>query len=179
MVLLGGGTGLIESLGRCRYQLRTRDDVAKNVASQQKIFERLLDFDGPNAATLVNNLDWLERCVPRHAPGYRQVLRRHQMIQGLGADRLQNREQGISYTEFSYMILQGYDFLHLFREDNCTLQIAGSDQYGNIVAGLDLIRREQSERLTTNDKKHSVITATAGHQGRREEDRQDRVRCVG
>ena len=73
------------------------------------------------------------------------------------------------------MILQGYDFLHLFREDNCTLQIAGSDQYGNIVAGLDLIRREQGER--PDDQRQEAFGVTrAGHQGRREEDRQDRVR---
>ena len=150
VVLLGGGTGLIgDPSGKdAERQLRTRDDVAVNVASQRKIFERLLDFDGPNAATMVNNLDWLEPLsyldMLRDVGKYFSV---NQMIQKDSVrDRLENREQGISYTEFSYMILQGYDFLHLFREDGCTLQIAGSDQYGNIVAGLDLIRRDQGER---------------------------------
>ena len=163
VVLLGGGTGLIgDPSGKdAERQLRTRDDVAKNVASQRKIFERLLDFDGPNAATLVNNLDWLEPMsyldMLRDVGKYFSV---NQMIQKDSVrDRLQNREQGISYTEFSYMILQGYDFLHLFREDNCTLQIAGSDQYGNIVAGLDLIRREQSER--PDDQRQEAFGVTA------------------
>jgi tyrosyl-tRNA synthetase len=148
IVLMGGGTGLIgDPSGRdAERSLMTREYVEANVASQQRIMERLLDFDPahPNAAVIVNNLDWLDRL------GYIEVLRDvgkyfsiNEMIQRDSVKRrLEQREQGMSYTEFSYMLLQAYDFLHLRREMNCTVQLAGSDQYGNIVAGIDLIRRE-------------------------------------
>ena len=88
-------------------------------------------------------------------------------------DRLENREQGISYTEFSYMILQAYDFLHLRRSAECTVQIAGSDQYGNIVAGIDLIRREfveqgnralMAERTITESARKDVERYMGNHQ---------------
>ena len=149
IVLLGGGTGLVgDPSGKdAERQLRTREEIARNVESQRKIFERVLDFEGPNAAIMVNNLDWLEPIsfldMLRDVGKFFSV---NQMIQKDSVrDRLQNREQGISYTEFSYMILQAYDYLHLFRNHDCTLQVAGSDQYGNIVAGLDLIRRDQAD----------------------------------
>ncbi len=148
IVLMGSGTGLIgDPSGKDdERQLLTEEQVEHNIASQRKIFEPLLDFDtaNPNAAIIVNNYDWLGKL------GYIDVLRdvgKHfsvnVMIQKDSVrERLHGREQGISYTEFSYMVLQAYDFLHLRREMNCTLQVAGSDQYGNIVAGIDLIRRE-------------------------------------
>jgi tyrosyl-tRNA synthetase len=148
IVLMGGGTGLIgDPSGKDNERsLLTRERVEENVAGQRKIFERFLDFGpGAHSALLVNNIDWLEKL------GYIEVLRTigkhfsvNAMIQKDSVRaRLENREQGISYTEFSYMLLQAYDFLHLHRSHGCTLQIAGSDQYGNIVAGIDLIRRER------------------------------------
>lgn len=148
IVLMGSGTGLIgDPSGKDdERQLLTLEQVEHNIARQRKIFEPLLDFDpaNPNAAIIVNNYDWLGKL------GYIEVLREvgkhfsvNVMIQKDSVrERLHGREQGISYTEFSYMVLQAYDFLHLRREMNCTLQVAGSDQYGNIVAGIDLIRRE-------------------------------------
>jgi len=147
IALMGGGTGLIgDPSGRdSERQLLSRDKVEANIASQRRILERLLDFDDSSrGARLVNNLDWLDEL------GFIEVLRdvgKHfsvnTMIQKDSVhDRLHAREQGISYTEFSYMILQAYDFLHLRRTMDCTVQLAGSDQYGNIVAGIDLIRRE-------------------------------------
>jgi tyrosyl-tRNA synthetase len=148
IALMGGGTGLIgDPSGKdAERTLMTRDQVDANVTGQRRIMERLLDFDSknPNAATIVNNADWLTKF------GFIDVLRdvgKHfsvnTMIQKDSVkERLHNREQGISFTEFSYMILQAYDFLHLRRAMNCTVQTAGSDQYGNIVAGIDLIRRE-------------------------------------
>ncbi len=148
IVVMGGGTGMIgDPSGKdAERTLMSREQIEHNVSSQRKIFEKLLDFDPalPNAAVIVNNMDWLEPL------GYIQVLRdvgKHfsvnvMMQKDSVRDRLHEREQGISYTEFSYMVLQAYDFLHLRREMNCTCQIAGSDQYGNIVAGIDLIRRE-------------------------------------
>jgi tyrosyl-tRNA synthetase len=151
-VVMGGGTGLIgdPSGKEAERQLRTREEVEGYVAAQRRIFEQLLDFSPgvSNAAAIFNNLDWLGRL------GYIELLRdvgKHfsvnMMVQKESIrERLHNREQGISYTEFSYMILQAYDFLHLFREHGVTLQIGGSDQWGNIVAGVDLIRRDNERR---------------------------------
>lgn len=148
IIVMGGGTGLIgDPSGKDEERtLMTRERVEANVASQRKILERFLDFDpkNPNAAVVVNNLDWLDGI------GYIQMLRdvgKHfsinEMLQRDSVrKRLEEREHGISYTEFSYMLLQAYDFLHLRRTMNCTVQMSGSDQYGNIVAGMDLIRRE-------------------------------------
>ena len=154
IVVVGGGTGLIgDPSGRdAERMLMSREQVQANVDSQRRIFERLLDFDpaSPNAAVLVNNLDWLEglgfievlRDVGKHF-SVNMMLQKDSIRQ-----RLHAREQGISFTEFSYMILQAYDFLHLRRTMDCTVQMAGSDQYGNIVAGIDLIRRELGQDRT-------------------------------
>ncbi|MGI9014806.1 MAG: tyrosine--tRNA ligase [Phycisphaerales bacterium] len=145
IVVMGGGTGLIgdPSGKEAERQLRTREEIDHNINAQRRIYERFLNFEGENAATIVNNIDWLQPL------GYIEMLRdigKHfsinMMVQKESvAERLNNREQGISYTEFSYMILQAYDFLHLKREYNCAVQLGGSDQFGNIVAGMDLIRR--------------------------------------
>ncbi len=149
IVLMGGGTGLIgDPSGKDRERpLLTRDEVEANIAGQRVIFERLLDFDPgrPNAAIIVNNADWLAEL------GFLEVLRdvgKHFSVNAMVQResvraRLDSRDQGISYTEFSYMLLQAYDFLHLHRTRGCTLQVAGSDQYGNIVSGIDLIRHEE------------------------------------
>ncbi|MCE7972752.1 MAG: tyrosine--tRNA ligase [Leptolyngbya sp. PLA1] len=144
VVLMGGGTGLIgDPSGKsAERQLMTRERVAANVEAQKKIFSRVIDFSN-GRASLVNNLDWLGpltfldalRDVGKHF-SVNAMIQRDSV-----RDRLQNRDQGISYTEFSYMILQAYDFLHLFEKDGVTLQMGASDQWGNIVAGLDLISR--------------------------------------
>lgn len=150
VVVMGGGTGLIgDPSGKsAERELISEDRVAANVKSQMRVFDRLLDFStGPVGATLVNNADWLKRL------SYLEVLRdvgKHfsinQMIQRDSVKaRLHEREQGISYTEFSYMVLQAYDFLHLHRAMGVTLQMGGSDQYGNILSGCDLIRRQRGE----------------------------------
>jgi tyrosyl-tRNA synthetase len=146
IVIMGGGTGMIgDPSGKdAERQLLSLEQIEKNVAGQRVTYERLLDFDGPNGALLLNNADWLARL------GYLEVLRDvgkyfsiNMMIQKDSVrDRLQNREQGISYTEFSYMLLQAYDFLHLYEQHQVTLQVSGSDQWGNVVGGIDLIRRK-------------------------------------
>ena len=152
VVLMGGGTGLIgDPSGKsAERQLMTPELVAHNVSRQRAIFERVIDFSQQStcAATVVDNGEWLRTL------GYIDVLRdvgKHfsvnQMIMRDSVkSRLEEREQGISYTEFSYMILQAYDFVHLFRTMGCTVQLGGADQWGNIVSGIDLIRRmEQGE----------------------------------
>ncbi|HEY6879014.1 MAG TPA: tyrosine--tRNA ligase, partial [Polyangiales bacterium] len=145
VVLIGGATGLIgDPSGKdAERSLQTRGRVEANVRGQRAVMERFIDF-GPGGAQLVNNADWLEKL------SYIEVLRTigkhfsvNAMIQRDSVrTRLESREQGISYTEFSYMLLQAYDFLHLHKTMNVTLQMAGSDQFGNIASGVDLIRRE-------------------------------------
>ncbi len=147
IVIMGGGTGMIgDPSGKdAERSLNTADTVASNVNAQRPIFEKLLRFDGPNAARIINNADWLGEL------GYIEVLRdvgKHfsvnMMIQKESVRaRLEEREHGISYTEFSYMILQAYDYNRLHQDLGVTVQIGGSDQWGNIVAGIDLIRRTQ------------------------------------
>jgi len=145
VVVMGGGTGLIgDPSGKsAERQLLTEEVVAAHVEQQRPIFERVFGNAGLGAPTIRNNLDWLGKL------GYIEVLRdvgKHfsvnvMMQKDSVRDRLHGREQGISYTEFSYQVLQAYDFWRLFREEGVTVQMGGSDQWGNIVAGADLIRR--------------------------------------
>lgn len=158
-VVMGGGTGLIgDPSGKtAERQLLSRETIEHNVFRQTRIFERLLDFSGTAGAVLRNNLDWLGSLT------YIEALREvgkyfsvNAMIQRDSVrDRLEKREQGISYTEFSYMVLQAYDFLHLRKQDGVTLQMGGSDQWGNIVSGCDLIRRA----LPDGDNESYAVTA--------------------
>jgi tyrosyl-tRNA synthetase len=152
VAVMGGGTGLIgDPSGKtAERQLRTSEEIAENVASIQRIFGNILDFGSvSNQAVLVNNIDWLGKL------SYLDALRdigKHfsvnMMIQKDSVkERLTNRDQGISYTEFSYMILQAYDFEYLNRVHKVTMQMGGSDQYGNIVVGIDLIRRDQASSI--------------------------------
>lgn len=145
VVLMGGGTGLIgDPSGKsAERQMMTRETVEHHVSRQRPIFENVLgQIEGPEHQ-IKNNLDWLGGI------SYIEALRdigKHfsvnMMMQKESVkERLNNREQGISYTEFSYMILQAYDFAYLYEHEGITAQFGGSDQYGNIVAGTDLIRR--------------------------------------
>ncbi len=165
VVLMGGGTGMIgDPSGKsAERQLQTLEKVAANVESQRRVFERVLDFSkGANAAVLVNNADWLMKL------GFIEVLRDvgkfftvNAMVQKDSVrDRFQNREQGISYTEFSYQILQAHDFQHLHATAGVTVQMGGSDQWGNITAGTDLIRKKKSaEALAAglNEPEHDEV----------------------
>lgn len=150
VVVMGGGTGLIgDPSGKsAERMMMTAEMVQHHVDCQRPIFENVLgQIDGPEHE-IKNNLDWLAGI------SYIEALRdigKHfsvnMMMQKESVrDRLNNREQGISYTEFSYMILQAYDFAHLFGE-GVTVQFGGSDQYGNIVAGGDLIRRLRATKI--------------------------------
>ncbi|MFO0828894.1 MAG: tyrosine--tRNA ligase [Phycisphaerales bacterium] len=148
IALMGGATGMIgDPSGKsAERQLLTRETVEHNVSMCMRVFERVLDFSKSSSvrATLANNADWFAsisfldmlRDVGKHF-SVNMMIQKESV-----AARLHTREQGISYTEFSYMILQAYDFLHLHRTHGCTLQFGGSDQFGNIVAGIDLIRRK-------------------------------------
>ena len=150
IALVGGGTGFIgDPSGKSEErQLLTPEILDRNVAGLKSQMERFLDFSPGNfQAKLVNNADWL--CGMNLITYLREVGKHFtvnvMMEKESVRKRLEDRSQGISYTEFSYMLLQAYDFLHLFREHGCKLQIGGSDQYGNITAGIDLIRRKRPE----------------------------------
>jgi len=164
IVLMGGGTGLIgDPSGKSSERtLMDPERVRHHVACQRRIFERAIDFTGTHAAEIVDNAEWLGKL------GFLEVLRdigKHfsvnQMIaRDSVATRLRDREHGISFTEFSYMILQAYDYLHLFRTKGCTVQLGGSDQYGNIVSGIDLIRRH--EGAEAHGITNQLVTAADG-----------------
>jgi tyrosyl-tRNA synthetase len=145
--LVGGATGMIgdpkEAGERVMNSLDTVKQWSANVRGQ---LERFLTFDGPNAATVVNNYDWTAglstieflRDIGKHFPVNRMLARE------VVKSRL---ESGISYTEFSYVLLQSMDYLNLFRDFGVTLQTGGSDQWGNITAGAELIRRVEGARV--------------------------------
>ena len=147
IALVGGATGLIgDPSGKNEERtLNTTDVVAAWVERIRGQVSKYLDFQAkPNAAIVANNLDWTS---PLSAIEFLRDIGKHFSVnQMLARDSVASRLEsgGISYTEFSYQVLQSYDFLELYRRHNCTLQLGGSDQWGNIVAGLDLIRRVES-----------------------------------
>ena len=144
IALVGGATGLVgDPSGKSDERTLNSTEIVQAWVSRIRTqVSAFLDFDAPkNPAQVVNNLDWTS---PLSAIEFLRDIGKHFSVnQMLSKDAVSARLEGggISYTEFSYQVLQAYDFLELFRRNNCTLQIGGSDQWGNIVAGLDLIRR--------------------------------------
>ena len=147
IALVGGATGLVgDPSGRNDERTLNSSDVVEGwVQGIRKQVSAFLDFDTPkNPALVVNNLDWTS---PLSAIEFLRDIGKHFSVnQMLSKESVAARLEagGISYTEFSYQVLQSYDYLELYRRNNCTLQLGGSDQWGNIVAGLDLIRRVES-----------------------------------
>lgn len=142
VALAGGGTGLIgDPSGKTDERpLLDADAIAANVAAIERLLARFLDFSGTNGAHIVNNLDWLGDA--RLLTFLRETGKHFSVNMMLGKESVRRRlETGISYTEFSYMLLQARDYLELHDRYDCTLQIGGSDQWGNITAGIELIRR--------------------------------------
>jgi len=143
LALVGGSTGLIgDPRPSAERTLNTKETVASWVQNIRAQIEPYLSFEGENAAVMVNNLDWTE---PMSAIDFLRNVGKHfrvnKMITKDAVAARLNSEQGISYTEFSYQLLQGLDFLELHRRYGCMLQFGGSDQWGNLTAGLDLIHR--------------------------------------
>jgi tyrosyl-tRNA synthetase len=147
IALVGGATGLIgDPSGKNEERsLNTTDVVGEWVGRIKSQVSKFLDFSAPkNPAVVANNLDWTS---PLSAIEFLRDVGKHFSVnQMLSKDSVSSRLEagGISYTEFSYQVLQSFDFLELYRRNNCTLQLGGSDQWGNIVGGLDLIRRVES-----------------------------------
>ena len=150
IALVGGATGMIgDPSGKSEERnLLSVDQLNNNVAGIERQLRGLLDFEGSSAAVLLNNFDWMRefsylaflRDVGKHFPVNAMLAK--DSVKG----RLE-RESGISYTEFSYMLLQAYDFVFLNQKHGCELQIGGSDQWGNITAGIDLARRMHGAQL--------------------------------
>ena len=145
IVLMGGGTGKIgdPSFKDEARKLLTVDLIQENVASIKRVFERFLTFgDGPTDAIMVDNADWLDKL--EYIPFLRDIGQHFSVNRMLSFDSVKlrlDREQSLSFLEFNYMILQAYDFLELSRRSACRLQMGGSDQWGNIVNGVELARR--------------------------------------
>ncbi len=162
IALVGGGTGLVgDPSGKTEMRkMLTYDDIAENARGIKKQLSHYLDFsDGK--ALLLNNADWLTKL------GYISFLRdigRHfsvnRMIKTESCKMRLDSEDGLSFIEFNYMVLQAYDFLELFDQQQCRLQMGGSDQWGNIVAGIDLIRRMRQE--TAFGITFPLITTSSG-----------------
>jgi tyrosyl-tRNA synthetase len=149
IVLIGGSTGLVgDPRPTAERTLNTKETVSEWVEKLSKQAFRFLDFAGSNKATLVNNLDWT---APLSAIDFLREIGKHfrvgKMLSKEAVSARLNSEHGISYTEFSYQILQGYDFLELFRRNNCTLQLGGSDQWGNLTSGSDLIHKVEGKSV--------------------------------
>jgi tyrosyl-tRNA synthetase len=143
--LVGGSTGLIgDPRPSAERTLNTKDTVAEWVGYLQSQVARFLSFDGENAARLVNNLDWT---APLSAIDFLRDIGKHfrvgTMLKKDAVSARLNSDAGISYTEFSYQILQGLDYLELYRSYGCVLQTGGSDQWGNLTSGTDLIHRTE------------------------------------
>lgn len=152
LMLVGGSTGLIGDPKESGERImNSKDTVGEWVARIREQVSRFMSFEGDNAAVMVNNLDWTEglgtidflRDIGKHFPVNRMLAR------DVVSSRL---ESGISYTEFSYVLLQSMDFLELYRRHGCVLQTGGSDQWGNITAGVELIRRADA------GKAHALAT---------------------
>lgn len=143
IVLLGGGTGMIgDPSGKSEERiLLDEETLERNAKGVQRQAQKLFKSDN---FQIQNNLDWLGKLK---VIDFLRDIGKHFSVNAMMSrdsvkDRLENRDQGISYTEFSYMLLQSYDFLHLFENEGCDLQIGASDQWGNMVSGVDLIRRK-------------------------------------
>lgn len=172
LVLVGGGTGLIgDPSGKASERtLLTKEQSQQNAAAIRLQLSHFFDLSSDDRALMVNNVEWLTRLnlvdflrdIGKHF-SVNEMIKRDSV-----RTRLEERDQGISYTEFSYMLLQAYDFLYLCQHHDCSIQMGGSDQWGNIVAGKELIRRilgTRSEGIT-----FPLLTTSSGRKfGKTEE----------
>lgn len=160
ITIVGGGTGMIgDPSGKTEMrQMLTREQIEANVQAQKAQLGRYLDFES-GKALMLNNADWLTKL--NYIEFLRDVGRHFSVNRMLAAEAYRSRlETGLSFIEFNYMLLQAYDFLHLYREYGCVLQMGGSDQWGNILAGMDLTRRV--EGVTVYASVFPLITTSSG-----------------
>lgn len=162
IALAGGATGMIgDPRPTTERQLLTADQVKHNVECIKKQLSMFLDFEGVNPAKLVNNYDWTQNLSL--IDFLRDYGKHFNLNYMLAKDTISSRlATGISYTEFSYMILQSMDYLHLFKEFGCKLQIGGSDQWGNVTAGVELIRKAEGANTGVQAMTVPLITKSDG-----------------
>lgn len=161
IALVGGGTGLIgDPSGKTEMrQILTREQIDHNAGCLKTQLSRYIDF-GEGRAVLLNNADWLTRL--NYIEFLRDIGRHFSVNRMLAAESYRIRlETGLNFIEFNYMLLQAYDFLYLFQQYGCLMQMGGNDQWGNMVAGIDLIRR--TEGKTTYSMTFPLITTSKGH----------------
>ena len=161
IALVGGGTGLIgDPSGKTEMrQILTREQIDHNAECLKKQLSQYIDF-GEGWAVLLNNADWLTRL--NYIEFLRDIGRHFSVNRMLAAESYRIRlETGLNFIEFNYMLLQAYDFLYLFQQYGCLLQMGGNDQWGNMVAGIDLIRRIEGK--TTYSMTFPLITTSQGH----------------
>ena len=161
IALIGGGTGLIgDPSGKTEMrQILTREQIDHNAECLKKQLSRYIDFR-EGGAVLLNNADWLTQL--NYIEFLRDIGRHFSVNRMLAAESYRVRlEKGLNFIEFNYMLLQAYDFLHLFRNYHCLMQMGGNDQWGNMVAGIDLIRR--MEEKTTYSLTFPLITTSQGN----------------
>ncbi len=163
IAIVGGGTGMVgDPSGKTQErQLLSSDIIERNVAGIRSQLERFLSFEGPRAARIVNNAEWLAaidlmtflRDIGKH-------FTVNYMLQKESVSRRLENEDGISFTEFSYLLLQSYDFLQMFDRYGCGMQMGGSDQWGNITAGVELIRKLRGKK--THGLVMPLVTSASG-----------------
>src|ERR1700730_7752494 len=156
IAIVGGGTGDDgHPSGKSQERLLlSHEQIEENVAGIRQQLSRFLDYDaGANAARIINNADWLASfCLLGFLRDTGKYFTVNYLLQKESVNRRLESEDGISFTEFSYVLLQARDFLELFDRYGCTLQMGGSDQWGNITAGIDLIRKQRAK------KAHGLVT---------------------
>lgn len=163
ILLIGGATGMIgDPSGRSEErQLQTTEQIDQNVKGLKAQMERIFDFTSDNGAKLVNNRDWIGSMnVIEFLRDYGKFIGVNYM---LAKDNVASRlEGGISFTEFSYMLIQAIDFNHLYNEHNCRIQVGGSDQWGNITTGLEMIRKTHTEETKAFGMTIPLVTKADG-----------------
>ena len=162
IVLVGGATGMIgDPRMTSERKLLSLEDVKHNAECLKQQLSHFVDFEGDNKAIMANNYDWISQLsVIDFLRDYGKCFNVSYMI---AKDTVASRlERGISYTEFSYMILQAMDFLHLYRTYNCQLQIGGSDQWGNLTCGVELVRKLEGENAKVYGVTSPLITKSDG-----------------
>jgi tyrosyl-tRNA synthetase len=162
IAIIGGGTGMVgDPSGKTEMRrVMSRKEIDENAEALKAQLSRFLDF-GPGGALMVNNADWLTSL--NYIDFLRDIGRHFSVNRMLAAESYKARlESGLSFIEFNYMLLQAYDFWHLFKHFDCRLQMGGNDQWGNILAGADLIRRLEGE--TAHGLTFPLLTTSAGVQ---------------
>ncbi|MCC6932345.1 MAG: tyrosine--tRNA ligase [Deltaproteobacteria bacterium] len=166
IAIVGSATGMIgdPSFKSEERKLLDAETIAKNCIGLEEVIGRFLSKDGPNGYIMLRNDTWFR---PINCLDFLRDIGKHFSVNAMIAKesvraRLEEREQGISYTEFSYMLLQSYDYYHLNEKYSCTVQIGGSDQWGNITSGIDLIRRKSKGEINVHAVSFPLITTFGG-----------------